>query len=104
MQSPTYFSGLVKIIENPKSKFYNQTILKTTTRGLLPQVNKTKPSKIVNLTYFTQFRGQIQNLTQINQYILIEGYISINQKKNVKLRKLTDNKLTITVLKVYPFI
>lgn len=103
MQSPSYFSGIVKILENPKPKVFKDKIVSTQIRVLIPQIRKTKAPKIISLLFLGTLANDVKNYYQINDYILIEGYVSIHNKKNKNLIGSNLKKVIITVLKVYPF-
>ena len=101
MGQTNYFSGIVKILENPKEKQLSQKISVTTFRAELPQLRK---NRLISLMFWGNLGREINNYYQVNDYILIEGYVSIrnNDKKNLILKQ--SKKITITVLKVYPFL
>lgn len=101
MGQTNYFSGIVKILENPKEKRLSQKISVTTFRAELPQFRK---NRLISLMFWGNLGREINNYYQVNDYILIEGYVSIrnNDKKNLILKQ--SKKITITVLKVYPFL
>ena len=77
MQSPSYFSGIVKILETPQPKVLKNKITTTQFRALLPQSRKNKFSRIVKLTFWGKLASDIKNYYQMDDYILIEGYVSI---------------------------
>ena len=103
MQSPSYFFGVVKILEKPQKKIFNDKIIILRIRALVPQLRKTKSSKIVLLTFWKSLTSDTKNYYQINQYMLIEGYVSVNFKKSLTSIPPTSKKVTITVLKEAPF-
>ena len=103
MQTPSYFFGVVKILENPKQTIFKNEFNKTKFRVLIPQIRKKTSPKIVLLTFWGSLGSDIKKYYQINDYILIEGYLSIKMKKNRNSRIPTFKKSIITVLKVYPF-
>ena len=93
--------GVVKILEPPKQKILNNNILVTCFRVQFPQVRK---NCIVHLKFWGNLASDVSTYYKINDYILIEGYISLKDKKaNISnLQKL--KKVEITVLKIYPFL
>lgn len=98
MGDTNYFSGIVKILEKPVQSFTDKKILITTFRVEIPQIRQ---NKIVSLVFWGNLANEIKNYYQVNDYILIEGYTSIEKKSSPSL----DNnlrKIIITVLKVYP--
>ena len=92
MSDTNYFSGTVKLLENPIQKLTKQKILTTRIWVELPQFQK---NKRILLIFWGNLGDEVKNFYQINDYIFIEGYTSI-KKTNLKL-----NKIVITGLKVY---
>jgi len=100
MGDTNYFSGIVKILENPVQNFINEKTLKTTFRVEISQIRK---NKIVSIIFWGNLAREVKNYYQVNDYILIEGYIAI-QKKDSNLANQNSQNIVITVLKVYPFL
>ena len=100
MGDTNYFSGIVKILENPISNFFNDKSLTTTFRVEIPQIRQ---NKIVSLVFWGKLANEVKNYYQVNDYILVEGYTSI-EKKSSDLSNKNPRKIIITVLKVYPFL
>jgi len=96
-----YFSGIVKILENPIKIFLNNKISITKFRVEIPQKRK---NKILTLIFWGTLVDEVKLYYQVNDYILIEGFISIQKKKNQKLRTKNSKQIIVTVAKVYPFL
>lgn len=94
MQDINYFTGIVKILENPIQKFSKNNILVTEFRAQLPQFRN---ARIINLIIWGNLAHDVFNYYKMNDYIIIEGYLSLSKKRNFK-------KIEITVLKVYPIL
>nr|QYB19094.1 hypothetical chloroplast RF41 [Climaconeis cf. scalaris] len=96
MISTNYIGGVVKILEIPKQKILKNNIIITEFRVQFPQVTKTS---IVNLILWGSLSWNLLNYYKVNDYIIIEGYLSIKSHSlcNLKIVK-------ITVLKVYPYL
>jgi hypothetical protein len=94
MVDTNYTSGIVKILEDPV-----QTVFNTKFRVQFPQVRK---SGIVNLVFWGNLGQDVVNYYQINDYILIEGYLSLRNNQIPRIKN--SKKFEITVLKVYPFL
>jgi single-stranded DNA-binding protein len=92
--------GIVKILEIPKQEIYKTNIPVTKFRVQFPQFRNTS---IVHLTFWGRLANDVAQYYKINDYILIEGYISI-RKNRIPGRSLTSKKVEITVLKVYPLL
>jgi len=101
MGNVNYFSGIVKILENPKQTFLNSKVPITRVRVELPQRRK---NKLAYLVFWGNLAKDVKSYYRINDYILVEGYVSIRNKENTNLTTKSLKKVTITVLKVYPFL
>ena len=101
MSDMNYIGAIVKILETPKQKFINSNTLVIQFRAQLPQVRK---NRIVKLVIWGNLAQAVINYYKINDYILIEGYASLRENKILKENTKPLKKVTITVLKVYPFL
>ena len=101
MGDTNLIGGIVKILETPKQKIFNQDIPVTQFRVQFPQVQNTH---LVHLTFWGNLAYDIARYYKINDYILIEGYISLRDKQSLNGVIPKSKKVEITVLKVYPFL
>ena len=95
-----YVGALVKILETPKQRFINSKTLVIKFRAQLPQIRKIRT---VELVCWGNLAKSVLNHYKTNDYILIEGYVSSRENKN-STKKKSFRKVTITVLKVSPFL
>ncbi len=103
MGDTNYIGSIVKILENPTQKIFKNRKVLTTFRVQLPSFRKTN---IVRLCFWGKLGDNVAAYYKINDYILIEGYVSIHNKMK-KSRSFSSQplkKVKITVLKMYPFI
>lgn len=100
MSDTNLVGGLVKILETPKHKKFNSNIPITKFRVQFPQVRQTS---LVHLTFWGNLANDIMNYYKVNDYILIEGYISVRDRKSFNNVTSKSKKIEITVLKIYPF-
>ena len=100
MVDTNYISSIVKILEPPNKIFVNTNILVSKFRVQFPQIQN---SQIVNLIFWDNLAIHVSNYYQINDYIMIEGYFSLNTKYLLNKGKKNSKKFEITVLKIYPF-
>ena len=91
MGDTNYLASVVKILEKPIKIDINDKVVTTEFRAQLAQVRN---SRIVNLVFWGNLARDVANYYQMNDYILVEGYSSINLKKNIKV-------VTINVYKCY---
>lgn len=101
MSNTNSFSGIVKILEPPRSYILNQKARLTKVRVELPQKRKNKKNAIVCLLIWGNLGRQVPKFYTTNDYVLIEGYPSLRSKKNGNPRL---KRLFITVGKIYPIL
>jgi hypothetical protein len=96
MADTNYIGGIVKILETPRQKIVksNIDISFTECRVQFPQF---RGNKIITLVFWGKLASDATIYYKVDDYIIIEGYLSIVNKKALK-------KLKITVLKVFPFV
>jgi len=95
MTDTNYIGCIVKILETPKQKIVTNKIVTTEFRVQLPQI-RNQTTTIAKLTFWGNLARDVVEYYKVNDYIIIEGYLSLSKKKKSK-------KVEITVLKVYPF-
>jgi single-stranded DNA-binding protein len=93
--------GIVKILETPKQKIFNSNVQITEFRVQFPQVRQTS---LVHLTFWGNLAIDTANYYKVNDYILIEGYISVRDRKQSNKVISKSKKVEITVLKIYPLL
>jgi single-stranded DNA-binding protein len=101
MGDTNYIGSIVKILEIPNKKLFNNTIPITKFRAQLPQVRN---NTIVTLSVWGNLANDVANYYKINDYIIIEGYLSIRTKPVNNSIVQSSKKVEITVFKVYPFL
>jgi single-stranded DNA-binding protein len=101
MGDTNMIGGIVKILEAPKQKIFNTNIPVTQFRVQFPQVRN---NAVIHLTFWGNLASDVANYYKINDYILIEGYISLRDQKVLNTIISKSKKVEITVLKVYPFL
>jgi hypothetical protein len=100
MNDTNYIGGVIKILEPPKQTILKNNILVTRFRAQIAQLRNTR---IVTLTFWGNLARDVTTYYKVNDYLIIEGYLSLRDKKNSNLTILKSKKIEITVLKVYPF-
>lgn len=92
-----YVSTVVKLLENPIQNLLTnkKNIIKV--RAQLPQVRE---RTIIQLVFLGKLGERIKSCSQKNDYILIEGFVTLQDKNFVKNNQKT---IQITVLKSYFF-
>jgi hypothetical protein len=98
MADTNYLGSVVKILEKPIQTIVNDKVLKTECRAQLAQVRNTR---IVNLVFWGNLARDTVNSYQVNDYIMIEGYVSLRDMKSKKLMKRNLKKVEIVILKSF---
>jgi hypothetical protein len=94
--------GLIfKILEAPKKKTIKNNISITKFRAQLPQIRQTR---VVEIVVWGTLANDVAKYYNLNDYILIEGYLSLSKSSNTKLNRKIFKRARFTVLKVYPFL
>lgn len=98
------FTGVVKILETPQEHKVSSKIFLTKFRVQFSQVRKNK-TNILHLIIWGKLGREIAKYYTINDYVLIEGYLSIRdtQKQLISSSQKERRKIQITVSKIYPF-
>ncbi len=100
MSDTNYIGGVIRILETPKQKILKNNILVTKFRAQLPQFRN---KRVVNLTFWGNLARDVITHYKINDYLIIEGYVSLRQRTISDLISSKSKKIEITVRKVYPF-
>ena len=98
MADTNYLGSVVKILEKPIQTIVNDKVLKTECRAQLAQIRNTR---IVNLVFWGNLARDTVNSYQVNDYIMIEGYVSLRDMKSKKLMKRNLKKVEIVILKSF---
>jgi len=99
MSDTNFIGGIAKVLETPKQNIINDNIFVTRFRVQFPQVRK---NSIVHLKFWGNLARDVPKYYQTNDYILIEGYISLVNSQFSNVTNRTPKKIEITVLKIYP--
>ena len=97
MADINYVISMVKILEKPVQKVLKGNILVTKFRAQLPQIRN---NRIINIVFWGNLAHDVANYYQVNDYIMIEGYLSSIHKSKNNLRQISQ-KLYITIIKLY---
>ena len=101
MNDTNYIGGVVKVLETPKQKMLKNKILSTKFRA---QISQLRDTRVVKLTFWGNLARDITTYYKMNDYLIIEGYLSLRNNKRFNLRIQKSKKIEITVLRVYPFL
>jgi hypothetical protein len=95
MNDINYIVGIIKILEFSKQNYKKNDTWTIKIRAQLPQVRN---NQIIHLILWDKLARSIKDDCKINDYIIMEGYLSIKKKLN------NINKVEVKILKIYPAI
>ena len=101
MSDTNYIAAIVKILESPKTKMVKNNILVTKFRAQLPQIRKTR---VVDIIVWGNLAKDIAKYYSPNDYILIEGYLSLCKFSQSNSKRKILKRGRFTILKAYPFL
>jgi len=95
-----YSSFIVKIIKHPVQEVFSETNSVTKLIVQIPQKTKKSNSpipRIIHLFIWGRLGTDFLEYYKLNDYIIVEGYLSLSPTRNPKIVKLS-------VYKIYPFL
>lgn len=94
-----YSNFIVKIIKGPKQKFFKKNIVLTELHVQFPstRTNNKKVSNTMDLLIWGYLGQDIIKYSKINDYLLVEGFISLRKK-----RFNNNQQIKVSVTKIYP--
>ena len=93
--------AIVKILESPKNKTIKNKISITKFRAQLPQIRQTR---VVDIVIWGNLANDVAKYYSTNDYILVEGYLSLRKLVSSKSNRKILKRARFTVIKAYPFI
>lgn len=100
MSDINYIGAIVRILEIPALQVNKNEISFTKFRVQLPQLRVKQSKTILTLLVSGNLAQDIVKYYQVNDYVLIEGYLSVRksfyQKQNIK------EFLQVNVFKIFP--
>jgi len=99
-----YVNFIVKIIGKPEQNNFEDNICITQVLGKLCQTKKNKLEIPLKLSIWGNLGYDIMQYYQINDYIIIEGYISLREINFENSKISTEKQIEVSVFKIYPFL
>ena len=100
MVDTNYLSSVIKILETPNQTFNKNNIPVTRFKAQLPQLRRTQ---IVTVSFWGNLARDVAVYYKKNDYVIVEGYTSINDKQTSTILIRPLKVIEITGLRVYPF-
>lgn len=98
-----YSSFIVKIIEQPIQQYFKEDILMIEMLVKFSQFKEQKPKKTFRIFIWGDLGNDVLKYYRINDYIIIEGYISLTNSFQENNFSSLNSQITISVRKIYPF-
>jgi single-stranded DNA-binding protein len=99
-----YVIFAVKVIKNSGQSFFGDGTSLTELTVQLPQVRKNNTKVILQVSIWGKLSYDVAKYYQPEDYIIIEGYISIRNINTDRIVNLLDKQVEISVFKVYPLL
>ena len=99
-----YVIFTVKVIKNSGQSFFSDGTSLTELTVQLPQVRKNNIKVILQVSIWGKLSYDVAKYYQPDDYIIIEGYISIRNINTDRILNLLDKQVEISVFKLYPLL
>lgn len=101
MADLNYFNGVVRILEIPEEKILNDKFSIIRCRV---QLSQTRGKRAVMLNAWTKFtKDTLKNYTT-NDYLLVEGYLSLKTSSKKRLSYKIFKKVHVNAIRIYPYV
>ena len=97
-----YATFTVKVIKNSGQSFFSDGTSLTELSVQLPQVRKSNTKIILQLSIWGKLSYDVVKYYQPDDYIIIEGYISIRNINSDRIVNSLNKEVEICVFKLYP--
>ena len=94
----------VKVIKNSGQSFFADGTSLTELIVQLPQVRKNNIKVILNVSVWGKLSYDVAKYYQPDDYIIMEGYISIRNINTDRVLNLLGKQVDISVFKLYPLL
>jgi len=94
----------VKVIKNSGQSFFSDGTSLTELTVQLPQVRKNNIKVILQVSIWGKLSYDVAKYYQPEDYIIIEGYISLKNINTDRVINLSDKQIEISVFKLYPLL
>ena len=95
---------VVKVIKNSGQSFFSDGTSLTELTVQLPQVRKNNIKVIFQVSIWGKLSYDVAKYYKPDDYIIIEGYISIRNINRDRVVNLLDKQVEISVFKLYPLL
>nr|YP_010536992.1 hypothetical protein OOC18_pgp064 [Ditylum brightwellii]UYC30779.1 hypothetical protein [Ditylum brightwellii] len=97
-----YSNFVVKLVEISKQSFFDDNISVIEILVKFPQIRTNNQASTFRLLVWGELAYDIAKYYHVNDYVIIEGYISLKNLLSDYLNG--DKQVEISVFKIYPFV
>jgi single-stranded DNA-binding protein len=99
-----YASFIVKIVEKPKQHFFKDDTFVTQVLVKFTQIRESNLDIVFQISIWGNLGEDVIQYYRVNDYIIIEGYISLRQNLFNSINNEINKQVSISICKIYPFI
>ena len=99
-----YVIFTVKVIKNSGQSFFSDGTSLTELTVQLPQIRNNNSKVILQVSVWGKLSYDVAKYYQPDDYIIIEGYISLKNINTDRAVNLLDKQVEISVFKLYPLL
>ena len=100
-----YSTFVVRLVRQPKQNFLKDNISVVETYVKFVPTRQKKSIEVFKISVWGKLAEDLMKYYKINDYLIIEGYISLRKNNySEPLDLVKDKEVEISILKFYPFI
>lgn len=99
-----YSTFIVKILRKPEQSYFQDNVVIAEVPVKLYQSQNSNSEIIFNLSFWGDLANDVVQYYQINDYIIVEGYISLRQINSDNFSVTSNKQIEMSVFKIYPFL
>lgn len=98
-----YCTFLVKILKKPEKIYFENDICVSELPVKFYQFKNSSSDLSLNISFWGNLANDVIAYYQLNDYVIIEGYIYFRKKDDKTNLRLKDKQIEISVFKIYPY-
>lgn len=99
-----YCTFIVKILKKPEKSYFEDAVWVSELPVKFYQFQNVNYDQSLILSFWGNLANDIVAYYQLNDYVIIEGYIHFKKMNNERNFNLIDKQIEISVFKIYPYL
>ena len=99
-----YCTFIVKILNKPEKSYFKEDICLAEVPVKFYQFQNSNSQQQLTLTFWGSLANDVITYYQVNDYVIIEGYIYSKKINNEINLSVTNKEIEISVFKIYPYL